>query len=115
MNTIVRALMSIADDYAASPDWDAVREHVYRKVRVAGVVNGVGQDNSWRDYGRSLFPGLTFWRTPFPYGGYVDAKCAQPDSIDLFRAPWPEQNLIEGNGSLMGRYMLCLLYTSRCV
>lgn len=106
MNTIVRALMSIADDYAASPDWDAVREHVYRKVRVAGVVNGVGQDNSWRDYGRSLFPGLTFWRTPFPYGGYVDAKCAQPDSIDLFRAPWPEQNLIEGNGPLMGRYML---------
>lgn len=106
MNTIVRALMSIADDYAASPDWDAVREHVYRKVRVAGVVNGVGQDNSWLDHGRSLFPGLTFWRAPFPYGGYVDAKCAQPDSIELFRAPWPKQNLIEGNGPLMGRYML---------
>lgn len=106
MNTIVRALMSIAEDYAATPEWSEVRERVYAKVRVLGVMNGVGQDNSWLDHGQSLFPDLVFWRTPFPYGGYMDAKSAQEDSIELFRAPWPQRNLIDGNGSLMARYML---------
>lgn len=106
MNTIVRALMSIAAEYAETPLWEDVRERVYTKVRVLGVMDGVGQDNSWKDYGEPLFPKLQLLRTPFPYGGYVDAKCAQPDSIELFRAPWPGRNLIEGNGPLMGRYML---------
>lgn len=106
MNTIVRALMSIAAEYAGTPLWEDVRERVYTKVRVLGVMDGVGQDNSWKDYGEPLFPKLQLLRTPFPYGGYVDAKCAQPASIELFRAPWPAQNLIEGNGPLMERYML---------
>lgn len=106
MNTIVRALMSIAEEFASTPEWDEVRRRVYAKVRVMGVMNGVGQDNSWEDYGKELFPDLTLWRAPFAYGGYLDAKHVQSDSIDLFRAPWPEQMLTCGNGPLMARYML---------
>ena len=106
MNTIVRALMSIAERYRDTPEWHAVQQRVYSKVRVMGVTDGVGQDNSWLDRGKGLFPELTFWCVPHMYGGYVDAKMAQEDSIELFRAPWPKQNLIEGNGPLMGRYML---------
>ncbi|WP_322151348.1 nucleoside hydrolase-like domain-containing protein [Paratractidigestivibacter sp.] len=105
-NTIVRALMSIADEYAGGPEWDAVRESVYRKVRVAGIVDGVGQDNSWADNGRELFGGLRLMRVPFVYGGYVDAKLGQPDTLPLFRAPWPQANLVCGNGPLMARYAL---------
>lgn len=106
MNTIVRALMSIAADWQDTPDWESVRARVYEKVRVLGVMGGVGQDNSWLDHGVQLFPDLVFLRVPFAYGGYVDAKSAQEDAIDLFRAPWPEQNLTRGNGALMGRYLL---------
>ena len=106
MNTIVRALMSIAEAFAGTPAWPAVQQRVYRKVRVMGVADGVGQDNSWLDHGASLFPELVFWRVPFMYGGYVDAKMAQGDSLELFQAPWPEEHLTRGNGALMARYML---------
>lgn len=106
MNTIVRALMSIAERYRATPEWPAVQQRVYQKVRVMGVADGVGQDNSWLDHGRELFPELIFWCVPYMYGGYVDAKMAQPDTLPLFKAPWPEQNLTQGNGPLMARYML---------
>lgn len=106
MNTIVRALISIAEDYQATDAWDEVRSRIYTKVRVLGVTNGIGQDNSWLDHGQPLFPDLVFLRVPFMYGGYVDAVAAQPDSIDLFRAPWPEEHLTQNNGPLMARYML---------
>lgn len=106
MNTIVRALMSIAEEFRGTSEWEDVRARVHSKVRVMGVMNGVGQDNSWEDHGKELFPELVLWRVPFAYGSYVDAKSAQPDSIDLFRAPWPERMLTQGNGPLMARYML---------
>ena len=106
MNTIVRALMSIAERYRTTPEWPSVQQRVYQKVRVMGVADGVGQDNSWLDHGRELFPELIFWCVPYMYGGYVDAKMAQPDTLPLFQAPWPAQNLTQGNGPLMARYML---------
>lgn len=106
MNTIVRALMSIAERHCATPEWPAVQQRVYQKVRVMGVAGGVGQDNSWLDHGRELFPELIFWRVPYMYGNYFDAKMAQPDTLPLFKAPWPAQNLTQGNGPLMARYML---------
>lgn len=106
MNTIVRALTSIAEEFRGTSEWEDIRARVHSKVRVMGVMNGVGQDNSWEDHGKKLFPELVLWRVPFAYGGYVDAKCAQPDSIELFRAPWPERMLTQGNGPLMARYML---------
>lgn len=106
MNTIVRALISIAEDYQQTDNWNSVRNSIYAKTRVMGVFDGIGQDNTWLDYGKPLFPNLKLLRVPFSYGGYVDAKAAQPDSIDLFRAPWPQEHLIDGNGPLMERYML---------
>ena len=56
MNTIVRALMSIAEQWQNTPEWPAVQQRVHQKVRVMGVADGVGQDNSWLDHGRELFP-----------------------------------------------------------
>ena len=106
MNTIVRALMSIDERYRDTPEWPSVQQRVYRKVRVMGVADGVGQDNSWLDHGRELFPELTFWCVPYMYGGYLDAKTGQPDTLPLFQAPWPQQNLTQDNGPLMARYML---------
>ena len=64
MNTSVRALMSIAERYRETPEWPSVQQRVYQKVRVMGVADGVGQDNSWLDHGHELFPELTFWCVP---------------------------------------------------
>lgn len=105
-NTIVRALMSIAEEYQGTDAWPEVQARVYDKVRIMGIMDGVGQDNSWLDHGQPLFPELKLLRVPFAYGGYVDAKFAQPDSIELFKAPWPALHLTQGNGPLMSRYML---------
>ena len=105
-NTIVRALMSIAAEYADTPEWPAVQSRVCEKVRIIGIMDGVGQDNSWQDHGRKLFAQLKILRTSFFYGGYVDARMGQPDTLPLFRAPWPEQNITQGNGPLMARYAL---------
>ncbi len=106
MNTIVRALMSIAERWQDTPAWPEVSRRVCEKVRVMGVAGGVGQDNSWEDHGRALFPELPLLRTPFVYGSYVDARRAQPDTAELFRAPWPEERLVRGNGPLMAEYRL---------
>lgn len=106
MNTIVRALMSIAADWQGTPQWDQVREKVYRKVRVLGVYNGVGQDNSWADHGRELFPELALLRPSAMFQSYFSAVRDQADCLPMFQAPWPQQNLIEGNGDLMGLYRL---------
>ncbi len=106
MNTIVRALMGIAERYRDAPEWTDVQQRVYRKVRVLGVSDGVGQDNSWLDHGRELFPELTFWCVPYMYGGYVDAKDSSARYAAAVSGSWPKQNLTQGNGPLMARYML---------
>lgn len=105
-NTIVRALMSIAEEWQGTPTWDMVRSKVCDKVRIMGVAGGVGQDNSWLDHGRPLFPELKLVRTECTYGHYLSAKMEQPDCLPLFQAPWPKRNLIDGNGPLMARYHL---------
>ena len=56
MNTIVRALMSIAEDWQETPEWAAVQAKVYQKVRVMGVMDGVGQGNSRPDQGAPVLP-----------------------------------------------------------
>lgn len=106
INTIVRALMTIAERYQGTPQWEVVRAKVYDKVRVMGVTDGKGQDTSWKDYGEPLFPRLRLLRTEFMYGHYFSAKTEQLDCRHLFQAPWPKDMLIEGNGPLMGQIKL---------
>lgn len=106
VNTIVRALMTIAERWQGTPQWEDVRAKVYRKVRVLGVQDGKGQDTSWADHGQPLFPELRLMRTEFFYGHYLSAKFEQLDCRHMFQAPWPKTMLLDGNGPLMGRYML---------
>ena len=103
VNTIVRALMTIAGRYQGTPEWERVQAKVYRKVRVLGVMDGKGQDNSWKDHGEPIFPELHLMRTEFMYGHYFSARTEQLDCRHMFQAPWPVENLIRDNGPLMGR------------
>ena len=106
MNTIVRALMSIHARFSGTPEWNKIRDKVYRKVCVLGVAEGIGQDNSWLDHGKQLFPELRMLRTEFVHAGFLAAKFTQPDAIHTFKAPWLKENIKFGHGPLMEKTIL---------
>ena len=105
-NTIVRALMSIAERYQNTPDWEKIQKKVTDKVRILGIINGIGQDNSWLDYGKPLFPDLILLKTECSYGSYFAPMTAQKDCIETFQADWLKKNIKFNHGSLMGKYGL---------
>lgn len=106
VNTIVRALMSIANDYKNTDRWEEIYGLVCRKVRILGVMNGVGQDNSFIDHAKDLYPDLITLHADFGYGGFMAPISAQADVIDMFRSEWMKKNIKFGHGPLMSKYGL---------
>jgi len=106
VNTIVRALISIADDYKDTGRWDEIYRKVCRKVRILGVFNGIGQDNSFMDHCADLYPDIITLRTDFGYGGFMASINSQADVIDMFKAEWMKKNIKFGYGPLMSKYGL---------
>lgn len=105
-NTIVRALMSIAEEFAKDSRWPQIYDKVCNKVRILGVMNDVGQDNSFEDHGKVLFPDLICLRTDFMYGGFMASVTTQADSVDMFKSKWLKENIKFGYGPLMSKYGL---------
>lgn len=119
VNTVVRALMSIAEQYQGTSEWDAIRQKIYNKV----VINGTGQDNSWSDnHIPELYPNLVIMSNSNGYAGYgieehyspvpadpTDQWCLQGSTEDVnytFHGAWLGENIKEGHGALMGKYYL---------
>lgn len=73
-NTIVRALMRIANTYQGTDKWAEIQQYVTDKVRIFGIMDGVGQDKTWLKYGRPLFPKLKLLRSEDIYGSYFASK-----------------------------------------
>jgi len=105
-NTIVRALMSIAEEYKETDQWDEIYKKVCSKVRILGIFNGVGQDNSFADHAVNLYPDIVTMHADFGYGGFMAAINAQADVIDMFRSDWLKENIKFGYGPLMSKYGL---------
>lgn len=105
-NTIVRALMSIYDEYHDTSDWADLYKNICDNVELYGIVDGIGQDHSWQDHGISIFPDLRILRTEYPYGPYFASKTMQADCIDMFQAEWLKKNIKFGHGPLMSKYYL---------
>ena len=91
-NTIVRALMSIAEEYKETDQWDEIYKKVCSKVRILGIFNGVGQDNSFADHAVNLYPDIVTMHADFGYGGFMAAINAA-DVIDMFRSDWLKENI----------------------
>lgn len=106
VNTIVRALMSIAEEYKDTDRWEEIYAKVCRKVRILGVINGVGQDNSFNDHAKDLYPDIITLGTDFGYGGFMAPFTAQADVREMFRSEWMKANIKFGHGSLMSKYGL---------
>ncbi len=106
INTAVRALMSIHERYAGTREWDAVYAKVIRKVCVFGVNKETGQDNSWLDHGKPLFPDLKLMETEFVYGSFLAPLFTQKDAVHTYRAPWLRENIKFGHGPMMEKTIL---------
>lgn len=106
VNTIVRALLSIAEEYKSSDQWEDIYGLVCRKVRILGVFNGVGQDNSYEDHAKALYPDIIILNTDFMYGGFMASINEQEDCIETFRSEWLKKNIKYDHGALMSKYGL---------
>ena len=106
-NTIVMALLSIYGEYGGTREWKEVYRKVIDKVRIFGIYNMVGQDNSYLDTGVNIiFPDLKLLRSEFLYGGYDFIHQIPEEKRYLFGAEWMKKNIHDDNGPLMESYRL---------
>lgn len=106
INTVVRALMTIEEEYKNSEQWQDVYGRVCQKVRILGVIDGKGQDNSWLDHAADTWKDIVLLRSEFGYGGFFSSVSTQPDSIDTYKAPWLKENIKFNHGPLMEKTIL---------
>ena len=107
VNTIVRALLSIYDEYHESVDWNRIYNKVVSKARILGVTKHVGQDNSYIDAKiPELYPDLVCLSTEYLYGLYNASNAAQKDCVDMFKGKWMLENIHNHTSKLMDAYHL---------
>lgn len=107
VNTIVRALLSIYDEYGNTEKWNKICQKVVSKVRILGVSNGVGQDNSFLDNRiPELYPGLICLSSEYLYGVYFASIASQKDCVDMFKGKWMLENIHNQTSDLMDAYRL---------
>ena len=105
-NTIVRALMSIAARYKETTVWGEIYHKVISKVRIAGIIHGVGQDNTFQDYCLPTYPDIKVLWPEHMYGSYFAARMAPTSYRYTYQAEWLKKNITFGHGTLMGKYHL---------
>ena len=107
VNTIVRALLSIYEEYGNTEKWEDIYQRVIHKVRIFGVTDRIGQDNSYLDARiPELYPDLVLLSSEFVYGTYNYFRFIPKDLHPLFSADAMKKYIHEGNGSLMEAYHL---------
>ncbi|MBR0474754.1 MAG: DUF1593 domain-containing protein [Erysipelotrichaceae bacterium] len=107
VNTIVRSLLSIYQQYHETDKWQDIYDRIIRRVRLLGVFNFMGQDNSYLDNRiNELYPDLVIMATQHVYGVYSFDKVVPDDCAYMFEADWMKKNIHDGNGPLMEMYHL---------
>ena len=101
-NTVARALISIREEYGDTDEWDAVYQKVCDKV----IICGNGQDWTYEDFVKPIYPDLVLASPANGYPGYSASLNAQFDCLYTFQADWLKENIKFGHGSLMGVYKL---------
>ncbi|MEH3108434.1 MAG: DUF1593 domain-containing protein [Sphingomonas fennica] len=100
-STIARALKSIEERYAGTPQWPAVRSRVIAKA----VIHPSGdQDDTYRDYIAKVWPEIRYRRLDggIPLGYGAQARVSPSDSA-FFTADWTRRN-VSSRGPLGALY-----------
>jgi hypothetical protein len=89
-SSIARALKSIYDQYAKSPQWEAIRKKVSRKLIIipSGDQDGIGAayiHPNWPDVREYDFFGINY--------GYVAQSQLAPDIKPYFTSEWTRENV----------------------
>ncbi len=107
INTIVRALLSIYEEYHDQDVWESVYHKVVTKTRILGVSKQVGQDNSYLDNKiPELYPDLILLYPEHVYGAYYASISSQKDIREMFQAKWMLENIHNHTSDLMDAYHL---------
>lgn len=107
VNTIVRTLLSIYEEYHDTKEWEFIYKKVVSKARILGVSKHVGQDNSYLDsHIDSLYPDLVCLSPEYYYGVYNASNATQKDCVDMFKGKWMLKNIHNHTSDLMDAYHL---------
>ncbi|MBV9625029.1 MAG: DUF1593 domain-containing protein [Acidobacteria bacterium] len=91
-STIARALKSIYDLYAHSPEWNAIREKVSRKLI---IIPSGDQDGTAAGYIRPNWPDVKEWQFEggpnFGYGAQIRIA---PEDEEYVSAAWTQENIL---------------------
>lgn len=103
-NTTARALKSIEERYAGTPEWEDVRARIYDKIVLYIILD---QDESYADYIAPHWPGLkvlvdasNFWHFAYLW------KRHPTELIASLGAAWHEEHVLGDHGPLAARYAL---------
>ncbi len=99
-NTVARALLSIHEEYGETDQWP----QIYEKVCGKAIIMGNGQDWTYEDFIKPLYPDLVLMIPTCGYPGYSAAQTAQEDARYTFQADWLKKNIKFDHGSLMAYY-----------
>jgi Protein of unknown function (DUF1593) len=99
-STIARALKSIHDQYANTPQWEAIRDKVSRKLI---IVPSGDQDDTDTSYIRPNWPGVREYHFMGINFGYGAQDHAAPENKIYFSREWTRQN-ISSRGPLGALY-----------
>jgi len=87
INTTVRAMLKIYEEYKGTSQWEAIRRKITEKVYFMGR----GEDNCWSDQKiDEIYPGLHTYgsRGSGGYGNYFSAITGSPDILPFLQAEW---------------------------
>ncbi|MFY9853959.1 MAG: nucleoside hydrolase-like domain-containing protein, partial [Terracidiphilus sp.] len=99
-STIARALKSIHDEYAKTPQWETIREKVSRKLI---IIPSGDQDGTEASYIRPNWPKVREYEFSGIYFGYGAQDRAAPEDKIYFTPEWTRQN-ISNRGPLGALY-----------
>ena len=101
-NTTARALLSIAEEYKDTDQWEEIYQKVCEKVAIVAH----GQDNTYEDHIKDLYPDLKCLSFGSGYAAFFAAKNSPANYIEMFQADWMKENIEFDHGPLMQAYIL---------
>jgi len=99
-STIARALKSIHDQYVKTPQWEAIRDKVSRKLI---IIPSGDQDGTYARYIQPNWPDVAEWQLSTMNFGYFVRAALQPENQVYVSAAWTREN-ISSRGPLGALY-----------